>query len=141
MITTEELIRDFSEENFAGWCRGKFADFVPKSERLDEGDFSRARQIGYVRTLADGGVNRPLLVAAVQVQGELGERSSRKRQFDFARKALQRAMDRPPGQAGGLFTQGLELMTRKRFGDAPHPETLPEPEAAPASDDVVKKAE
>ncbi len=41
----------------------------------------------------------------------------------------------------GLFTQGLELMTRKRFGDAPHPETLPEPEAAPASDDVVKKAE
>ena len=107
MITTEELIRGFSEESFAGWCRGKFADFVPKSERLDEGDFSRARQIGFVRTLADGEVNRPLLVASVQVPGELGERSSRKRQFDFARKALQRAMDRPPGQAGGLFTQGL----------------------------------
>ena len=107
MITTEELIRDFSEENFAGWCRGKFVDFVPKSERLDEGDFGRARQIGYVRTLAEDGVNRPLLVATVQVQGELGERSSRKRQFDFARKALQRAIDRPPGTAGGLFTQGL----------------------------------
>ena len=107
MIKTEELIRGFSEENFSDWCRGKFADFVPKAESLPAGDFSRARQIGFVRTLADGGVNRPLLVAAVQVPGELGERSSRKRQFDFARKALQRAMDRPPGQAGGLFTQGL----------------------------------
>ncbi|MGB4189872.1 MAG: N-6 DNA methylase [Syntrophales bacterium] len=117
MITTEELIRGFSEESFAGWCRGKFADFVPKSERLDEGDFSRARQIGFVRTLADGEVNRPLLVAAVQVPGELGERSSRKRQFDFARKALQRAMDRPPGQAGGLFTQGLFVFYGKNGGD------------------------
>ena len=66
-MTTEELIRDFSEGNFSDWCRGKFADFVPKSERLDEGDFSRARQIGYVRTLAEDGVNRPLLVAAVLI--------------------------------------------------------------------------
>ncbi len=107
MITTEELIRDFSEENFAGWCRGKFADFVPKSERLDEGDFSRARQIGYVRTLADGGVNRPLLIAAVQVPGELGERSSRKRQFEFARKALKRAAESPPGTVKGVMSQGL----------------------------------
>lgn len=107
MITTEELIRGFSEESFAGWCRGKFADFVPKSERLDEGEFSGARQIGYVRTLADGELNRPLLVVAVQVDGELSERSSRKRQFEFARKALQRAAAAPPGTVKGVITQGL----------------------------------
>ena len=107
MITTEELIRGFSEESFAGWCRGKFADFVPKSERLDEGEFSGARQIGYVRTLADGELNRPLLVVAVQVDGELSERSSRKRQFEFARKALQRAAAAPPGTVKGVMSQGL----------------------------------
>lgn len=107
MITTEELIRGFSEESFAGWCRGKFADFVPKSERLDEGEFSGARQIGYVRTLADGELNRPLLVVAVQVDGELSERSSRKRQFEFARKALKRAAESPPGTVKGVMSQGL----------------------------------
>lgn len=107
MITTDVLIRDFSEDNFRDWCRGKFADFVPEEKNLPAGDFSGARQLGFVRTLADGEVNRPLLVAAVQVPGELSERSSRKRQFDFARKVLQRAMDRPPGRVGGLFTQGL----------------------------------
>jgi adenine-specific DNA-methyltransferase len=107
MITTEELIRGFSEENFGAWCRGQFSDFVPKPADLDAGDFVRARQLGYVRTLAEGGVNRPLLVAAVQVEGELGERSSRKRQFDFARKALQRAAESPPGTFKGVMTQGL----------------------------------
>jgi len=107
MITTEELIRGFSEESFAGWCRGKFADFVPAAAKLDMGEFEAARQIGYVRTLADGGVNRPLLVAAVQVEGELSERSSRKRQFDFARKALERAAASPPGTVRGVMSQGL----------------------------------
>ena len=107
MITTEELIRGFSEEIFSDWCRGKFADFVPASKKMDEGEFEAARQVGYVRTLADGGVNRPLLVAAVQVPGELGERSSRKRQFDFARKALQRVAASPPGTVKGVMTQGL----------------------------------
>ena len=38
MKPTEELIRDFSEANFAEWCRGKFADFVPASKKLNEGE-------------------------------------------------------------------------------------------------------
>ena len=54
MIKTEELIRDFSIANFAGWCRGEFAGFVPASKKLNEGEGKAARQIGYVRTLADG---------------------------------------------------------------------------------------
>ena len=107
MIKTEELIRGFSEENFSDWCRGKFADFVPKTESLPAGEFSRARQIGFVRTLADGDLNRPLLVAAVQVDGELSERSSRKRQFEYARKALKRAAESPPGIVQGVVSQGL----------------------------------
>lgn len=107
MITTDELIGDFTEEHFTAWCRGRFADFVPKAGKLPAGEFSGARQIGYVRTLADGELNRPLLVVAVQVDGELSERSSRKRQFEFARKALKRAAESPPGTVKGVMSQGL----------------------------------
>ena len=66
-MTTEELIRDFSEGNFSDWCRGKFEDFVPASKKMDEGEFEAARQIGYVRTLAEDGVNSLLVEGGARV--------------------------------------------------------------------------
>jgi type I restriction-modification system DNA methylase subunit len=104
----DDLIASFSPENFAEWCRQKFdrftADLHPAS---DPGDFLKADIVGYVQSLPDEDTNRPLLVMAVHAGTKINERSSRRRQFDFARKQLQAALDRPPAKVKGLFTQGL----------------------------------
>ncbi|MDD3544250.1 MAG: hypothetical protein PHG96_02685, partial [Kiritimatiellae bacterium] len=47
------------------------------------------------------------LVMSVYAGQKINERSSRRKQFDFARKQLQAAIDTPPAKVKGLFTQGL----------------------------------
>ena len=107
MMTTKELCEGFSVEGLSAWCRGKFNEFVASGADLDAGGFAEARRVGFVRVLADGAVARPLLVVAVRVEGELGERSSRRRQFDYARRMLARAIEQPPVKVAGNFAQGL----------------------------------
>ncbi|OQA31108.1 MAG: Modification methylase PaeR7I [Betaproteobacteria bacterium ADurb.Bin341] len=104
----EDLIADFSPEAFGEWCREKFDRFTadPHDVPNEEG-FPQARVVGYVNALPDGEVNRPLLVMSVYAGQKINERSSRRKQYDFARKQLQAALDRPPAKVKGLFTQGL----------------------------------
>jgi len=103
-----ELIEQFSPELFGEWCRGQFDRFINDLHPVaDSGGFDRADIVGYVQSLPDADTNRPLLVMAVHAGANINERSSRRRQFDFARKQLQTALDRPPAKVKGLFSQGL----------------------------------
>ena len=104
----DELIGRFSAETFGDWCREKFDRFTADPHVIqDGGDFSKAAIVGYVQALPDADTNRPLLVMSVYAGEQIGERSSRRKQFDFARRQLQAAIDRPPAKVKGLFTQGL----------------------------------
>jgi hypothetical protein len=104
----DELITQFTPETFGEWCREKFDRFTSDPHPVsDPGDFARAEIVGYVQSLPDAETNRPLLVMAVHAGEKINERSSRRRQFDFARKQLQAAIDTPPAKVKGLFTQGL----------------------------------
>ena len=104
----EELIGRFSPESFGEWCREKFDRFTADPhEAPNAGDFPKARIVGYVQTLPDSDINRPLLVMSVYAGEQISERSSRRKQFDFARKQLLAAIDKPPAKVKGLFTQGL----------------------------------
>ncbi|MDD3544251.1 MAG: hypothetical protein PHG96_02690, partial [Kiritimatiellae bacterium] len=99
----DDLISGFSPETFSEWCRAKFDRFtadphdVPNDEK-----FPKASVVGYVNVLSDGEVNRPLLVMSVYAGQKINERSSRRKQFDFARKQLQAAIDTPPAKVKGL---------------------------------------
>lgn len=104
----EELIGQFSPVLFSEWCRGQFDRFTADPHAAsDAGGFAQAEIVGYVQTLLDGDANRPLLVMAINAGEKINERSSRRRQFEFARKQLQNAIDKPPAKVKGLFTQGL----------------------------------
>ncbi len=104
----DELISQFSPAAFSEWCREKFDRFTADPHTAsDAGDFAQAEIVGYVQSLPDGEANRPLLVMAIHAGEQINERSSRRRQFDFARKQLQAAIDKPPAKVKGLFTQGL----------------------------------
>ncbi|MCF7837428.1 MAG: Eco57I restriction-modification methylase domain-containing protein [Candidatus Marinimicrobia bacterium] len=103
-----ELIAQFTPENFGEWCRDRFDRFTGDLHPIaDSGGFAHADIIGYVQVLPDDETNRPLLVMAVHAGANINERSSRRRQFDFARRQLQAAMENPPAKVKGLFTQGL----------------------------------
>ncbi len=103
-----ELIAQFTPENFSEWCRERFDRFSSDLHpAADPGGYARADVVGYVQSLPEAEINRPLLVMAVNAGKEINERSSRRRQFDFARRQLQAALDRPPAKVKGLFTQGL----------------------------------
>ncbi len=104
----EDLITQFSAETFGEWCREKFDRYTADPHDIqDAGDFSKAAIMGYVQSLPDADTNRPLLVMCVNAGDRISERSSRRRQFDFARRQLQAAIDKPPAKVKGLFTQGL----------------------------------
>jgi len=103
-----EIIAQFTPESFGEWCREKFDRFINDLHLVaDSGGFDRADIVGYVQSLPDADTNRPLLVMAVHAGANINERSSRRLQFDFARKQLQAALDRPPAKVKGLFIQGL----------------------------------
>jgi hypothetical protein len=104
----EELISQFSPSLFSEWCREKFDRFTTDPHKAsDSGDFLKAEFVGYIQALPDGDANCPLLVMAVLAAEQINERSSRRKQFDYARKQLQAAIDKPPAKVKGLFTQGL----------------------------------
>lgn len=101
----DDLIACFSPETFGEWCREKFDHFTSDPHAiLDPGEFPKADIVGYVQSLPDAATNRPLLVMAVKVNGNINERSSRGKQFDFARKQLQAALDRPPPRSPSQTT-------------------------------------
>jgi type I restriction-modification system DNA methylase subunit len=104
----DELIGQFSPASFSEWCREKFDRFTTDPHPVsDAGDFEKAEIVGYVQALPDEDANRPLLIMAIRAGESINERSSRRRQFEFARKHLQESIDKPPAKVKGLFTQGL----------------------------------
>lgn len=72
--------------------------------------WEKAEQLGIVKTLpGPHGLNMPLLVVAAKMpKGEpLKERSSRLKQFKFAKQVLDQAMSTPAPGIDGILTQGL----------------------------------
>jgi len=109
----EELINGFDSEAFCKFLRSKFASFSESHVKIaTKNDFQLdgAAQLGIVKTLAGpNGSNLPLIVVAAKLaDGEkLKERSSRLKQFKFAKQVLDQAMaNRAPG-VEGVITQGL----------------------------------
>jgi adenine-specific DNA-methyltransferase len=87
----EKLILNFSIKSIADFFKSKISSFSPNSENLDYiiddnhfANFSDLQKIGEVefKNAED------LLVFACKYNGELSERSSKKRQFEIAKKVL-----------------------------------------------------
>lgn len=102
----------FSEDAFKTLCSRKWSSFASASVPLpNDADFVAPKLFGFVRNLPASMQNAglqlavPVVVARLPEGKELGERSSRKRQFDFAKKALAAISD--SGRAGGIVLGGL----------------------------------
>ena len=109
----EELIQGFDVGAFQKFLRSKFGSFSASGGKISvDGDsaWAEAERIGVVKTLpGPNGLNMPLVVVAAKLgDGEmLKERSSRVRQFKFARKVLDEAMGNPAPGVEGVLSQGL----------------------------------
>lgn len=110
----DSLIGGFDVESFCGFVNEKFSGSFSRSEKSlplkDEFPWEEARQLGIIKTLAGpNGSNMPLLVVAASLHdGDvLTERSSRIRQFKFAKQVLDDAMSNPAPGVEGLLSQGL----------------------------------
>lgn len=112
------LIEDFSLEKAVAFLRGKFSSFDSSFDReLDcsgsaneRNLFKSSHLIGYIRTLPEekgSRINRPVLVAAVELKKDLNERSHRQIQFSYAKKVLQEAVRAVPDGIDGLPLQGI----------------------------------
>lgn len=102
----------FSEDAFKTLCSRKWSSFASASVPLpNDADFVAPKLFGFVRNLPASMQNAglqlavPVVVARLPEGKELGERSSRKRQFAFAKKALAAISD--SGRAGGIVLGGL----------------------------------
>ncbi len=109
----DALIDGFDPDAFCAFLRSKFPSFSEsrRAVRLDaEFPWASAQQLGVVKTLAGpNGLNMPMLVVMASLpDGEpLRERSSRVRQFNFARKVIGQALAAPAPGVAGAITQGL----------------------------------
>jgi len=109
----EEIITGYDAETFCKFLRSKFASFSESHVKLTtKNDFQliQAQQLGIVKTLAGpNGSNLPLIVVAAKLaDGEkLKERSSRLKQFKFAKQVLDQAMANLAPGVDGVITQGL----------------------------------
>lgn len=110
----ERLISGFDDDLFCNFLNAKFAGSFSASRSMIpmRNDFAweKAEQLGIVKTLpGPHGINMPLLVVAAKMpKGEpLKERSSRLRQFKFAKQVLDQAMSTPAPGIDGILTQGL----------------------------------
>jgi len=110
----EELIQGFDSGLLCELLNAKFSgafSAVSKSIAVeDDLPWERAEQLGVVKTLpGPNELNMPLLVVAVELSEgeELRERSSRIRQFRFAKKVLDDAMSNPSPGVEGIISQGL----------------------------------
>ncbi|MGN0884214.1 MAG: Eco57I restriction-modification methylase domain-containing protein [Candidatus Spyradosoma sp.] len=102
----------FSEDAFKTLCTRKWSSFAFAPVPLpDDADFVAPKLFGFVKNLPASTQNAglqlavPIVVARLPDGRELGERSSRKRQFDFAKKTLAAISD--SGRAGGVVLGGL----------------------------------
>jgi len=110
----EDLIAGFDEELFCDFVNSKFSGSFSRSEReipeIDDFPWETARQLGIVKRLqGPNNSNMPLLIVAAKFQDgeELKERSSRIRQFRFAKQILDDAMSNPAPGVDGVIAQGL----------------------------------
>ena len=120
------LCGDFSVAKIGEWLERKFpsydtsrADVISVVENKNDKEyFKSARLLGFVRELPSCGgrnapagqnnaVNRPLLVAAVEMRKILTERTSRQAQFNFAKRVLQNAVRGGAAGLNGYPSQGL----------------------------------
>jgi len=110
----DELVHGFDSAVFCELLNEKFAGtfaLVTKPIPVDNDlPWKSAEQLGVVKTLpGPNDVNMPLVVVAAELpEGEeLRERSSRVKQFKFAKKVLDTAMSNPSPGVDGLLSQGL----------------------------------
>lgn len=110
----ERLVAGFHSATFRDFVNQKFSgNFAPVQRPLpvdDEYPWTHAEQLGIVKHLpGPNDTNRPLLVVAAELPaGEvLRERSSRLKQFRFARMVLEDAVSNPSPDIEGLPSQGL----------------------------------
>ena len=110
----DELVQGFDSAVFCELLNEKFAgtfSAVTKPIPVDKDlPWKHAEQLGVVKTLPGANdANMPLVVVAAELpEGEeLRERSSRVKQFKFAKKVLDAAMSNPSPGVEGLISQGL----------------------------------
>ena len=103
----KSLLGSFSVKNAVAWLERKFESFdTSRAREIDVGEtknekeyFKSARIIGFVNRLPEakgGEVNRPVLVAVVEMKKIVTERASRLVQFNFASNALLRQAQEHP---------------------------------------------
>lgn len=114
----KRLMGDFSVKNAVAWLERKFDSFdVSRAMEVSVGEsknekeyFKSARIIGFVNRLPEArgaDVNRPVLVAVVEMKKIVTERASRVVQFNLAKKVLQNAVKGGAAGLDGYPSQGL----------------------------------
>jgi adenine-specific DNA-methyltransferase len=94
--TLQDIIRDFSVDKFIDFFREKSSDFAEDQDvftQYDDERFMAFNKLGQM-IFPDG---RKLLVLSTRIAGDLSERSSKKAQYEKAKKILK---DNPDNDAG-----------------------------------------
>ena len=116
--TLIEMVGHFTPSRASDWLRFLFSSYETDAEPIpvdatknESAYFAEARRLGWVTRLPEtdsaAAANKPLVVVAVKMKGDLTERTSRLVQFAFAKKAIQNAIARGGRGIHGLPTQGL----------------------------------
>ena len=116
--TLVEMVGHFAPARASDWLRVLFSSFETDAEPIavdttknESAYFAEARRLGWVARLPETdsaeAANKPLVVVAVRMKGDLTERTSRLVQFAFAKKVVQNAIARGGRGIHGLPTQGL----------------------------------
>ena len=116
--TLVEMVCHFTPARASDWLRNLFSSFETDLEPIavdttknESAYFAEARRLGWVTHLPETdsaeAANKPLVVVAVRMKGDLTERTSRLVQFAFAKKVVQNAIARGGRRIHGLPTQGL----------------------------------
>ena len=116
--TLIEMVGHFTPSRASDWLRFLFSSYETDAEPIavdatknESAYFAEACRLGWVARLPEtdsaAAANKPLVVVAVKMKGDLTERTSRLVQFAFAKKAIQNAIARGGRGIRGLPTQGL----------------------------------
>lgn len=108
----------FDASTFINFCRRKWASFAEKSKDFEDEYFKATRLVGVIERMTEnrgGGVNGtkslsspvPIVFAEMPSGVELGERSSRKRQFAFAKFVIEELQARGIPGIHGVVCAGL----------------------------------
>jgi len=118
-VKLDKLIECFDESFAIDWLRCKFPSFETGSARKisigeskgEKDYFASARLLGHITRLpeksGDTTSNRPLVVVAVEMKGDMTERTSRAGQFAFAKRVLRDAVNTGATGLDGLPSQGI----------------------------------